>query len=754
VNQGYDTLVRVITSSAPPAHRAGRQRLTALLGALVLVLTAVTALVTTPTVARADSALPCDIYAAAGTPCVAAHSSVRALISGYDGPLYQLTRNTDHATHDVGVLSPGGYVDAADHDAFCGVLSCTITKIYDQTSRHNDLTLAPAGTASTFTSHGADASTLAITVAGHKAYGVWITQGSGYRYTGAASGVATNGQPEGVYMVASGTHVGPTCCFDYGNAEAAPHDTHAGHMDAVTVATTCYTAPCSGAGPWVQADLEDGLFQGGDNGGSNLSNSGNASSYVTAMLKNNGTDTFALKGGDAQGGGLTTYWDSHLPAGYAPMHQEGGIILGIGGDNSDYNVGTFFEGVMTAGYPTDAADNAVQANVVSVGYSGQTAVPNSPHSIQSGATATILDHNGATVCYALGADGQIYENYQKVPGGGGWSGWELNLGTGGPFVGAPSVFVDATGHTVVTAIDTAGQVEENYQRAPAAAPWSGWHTYQGSPNPDGVKFIGTPYATTDVHGVNVTYATGSDGTVYETYLNRSTGLWYRWETALYPANAYRSDMVSPPSVFKDSKGALVVTAIDKTGNVMENFQNTPGTAPWSGWHYYNNSALPAGVRFIGTPYATMDGNGVNVTWATGTDGNVYEDFFTRATGLWSGWELNLGRGGPFVSSPSGFKDSAGKMVVTALDSSGNLQETYQENPGGAPWTGWHTYSNSPLPGGVSFVGMPNALKDKNGTNVTYVLGTDGREYENYLLNHTWFGWELALGSPPVYLSAM
>jgi hypothetical protein len=139
-------------------------------------------------------------------------------------------------------------------------------------------------------------------------------------------------------------------------------------MDAVTVATTCYTAPCSGAGPWVQADLEDGLFQGGDNGGSNLSNSGNASSYVTAMLKNNGTDTFALKGGDAQGGGLTTYWDSHLPAGYAPMHQEGGIILGIGGDNSDYNVGTFFEGVMTAGYPSAATDNAVQANVVAAGY--------------------------------------------------------------------------------------------------------------------------------------------------------------------------------------------------------------------------------------------------------------------------------------------------------------------------------------------------------------------------------------------------
>ena len=61
-----------------------------------------------------------------------------------------------------------------------------------------------------------------------------------------------------------------------------------------------------------------------------------------------------------------------------PMHQEGGIILGTGGDNSNRNMGTFFEGVMVSGYPTDAAENAVQANVVSVGYSGETNVPNGP----------------------------------------------------------------------------------------------------------------------------------------------------------------------------------------------------------------------------------------------------------------------------------------------------------------------------------------------------------------------------------------
>ena len=33
------------------------------------------------------SAAPCDIYAAGGTPCVAAHSMTRALYSAYAGPV-------------------------------------------------------------------------------------------------------------------------------------------------------------------------------------------------------------------------------------------------------------------------------------------------------------------------------------------------------------------------------------------------------------------------------------------------------------------------------------------------------------------------------------------------------------------------------------------------------------------------------------------------------------------------------------------
>jgi non-reducing end alpha-L-arabinofuranosidase len=50
------------------------------------------------------------------------------------------------------------------------------------------------------------------------------------------------------------------------------------------------------------------------------------------------------------------------------MKKEGAIILGTGGDNSNSAQGTFYEGVMTTGYPSDATENSVQADIVSAKY--------------------------------------------------------------------------------------------------------------------------------------------------------------------------------------------------------------------------------------------------------------------------------------------------------------------------------------------------------------------------------------------------
>src|ERR1700684_1565806 len=49
---------------------------------------------------------PCDSYAAAGDACVAAHSTTRALYASYNGPLYQVLRQSDGKTLDIGVVQP------------------------------------------------------------------------------------------------------------------------------------------------------------------------------------------------------------------------------------------------------------------------------------------------------------------------------------------------------------------------------------------------------------------------------------------------------------------------------------------------------------------------------------------------------------------------------------------------------------------------------------------------------------------------
>ena len=326
-----------------------------------------------PPARASTSTLPCDVFASGGQTCAAAYSTVRALSAGYSGPLYQVTRQSDGTTSDIGLLSTGGYANAAAQDSFCANTVCTITKIYDQSGNHSDLGLGPAGSSGS-ANIAARADALPVTVNGHKAYGVRITAKVGYRYIPStagspAPGMAVNGQPESMYEVASGTDATDHCCFDFGNMETSATDTGAGHMDALIISTWCGVSPCTGKGPWVQADMENGVYMG--NGSSaNPSNVSENSKFITAVLRNDGQSQFALDGGDATGSSLTSLYSGALPSGYSPMHQEGGIGLGVGGDQSDMAPGAFFEGAIVSGYASNSTIASVQTNIASASYAG------------------------------------------------------------------------------------------------------------------------------------------------------------------------------------------------------------------------------------------------------------------------------------------------------------------------------------------------------------------------------------------------
>jgi len=326
----------------------------------------------------------CDVLAAAGQPCVAAHSTTRVLYTGYTGPLYQVCKGSSVAgpnsctsgmTKDIGTVN--GYADAASQDSFCSGGTCTISIVYDQTPKKNDLKPAPAGGAKNTPDNPASANALPTTLSGHSVYGILIKPGMGYRRL-VANGTATGDEPETEYMVSGQKDLVNGCCFDYGNAETDAHDDGNGTMEAVYLGLGVVWGTGVNGGPWVEADLENGLYAGWENNQDrNIStNTPLKYDFITAVVigdtkdKNGGKGRFALYGGDATTGMLKTMYDGIRPAkpGYVPMLKQGSIILGIGGDNSDGDGGRFYEGVMASGAATAATVNALQANIVAAGY--------------------------------------------------------------------------------------------------------------------------------------------------------------------------------------------------------------------------------------------------------------------------------------------------------------------------------------------------------------------------------------------------
>ncbi len=331
---------------------------------------------------------PCDIYAAAGNPCVAAHSSTRALLAAYNGPLYQVMRQSDGKTLDIGVVKPsegdpGGYADAAAQDAFCANTYCWITILYDQSGKGNHLIQAPRGGTGTPTTMGGFnslpiADMAPVTLMGHKVYGVFIEPGMGLRQND-TKGVAVDDQAEGQYWVVNGHHFNNGCCFDYGNAEIDSRDDGDGTMETTYYGNATAWYYGQAPGPWIMTDQENNLV-GCVNPSPNDKFCKDLPSinwrFVTATADGE-PHHWRSMGGDAQRGELQVMFDGpriiNDRNSYDPMRKQGAILLGNGGDNSNGSQGTFYEGAITAPgtFPTKETNQKVQANIVAARYDVQ-----------------------------------------------------------------------------------------------------------------------------------------------------------------------------------------------------------------------------------------------------------------------------------------------------------------------------------------------------------------------------------------------
>jgi hypothetical protein len=332
---------------------------------------------------------PCDIYAAAGTSCGAAYSTIRSLSKTYTGPLYQVRSGSSSMnTGSGGMLkdipqTADGFADTSVQDAFCSGTTCTIATLYDQSGNGNNLKNGPAGSSNGGSHAGmADYESSAtkgmLMVGGHKVYALYMNQYEGYRtpLNVKAKNVPMGNTAQGIYELADGTHTGTQCCWDFGSVSPDPNVY-------VTMNTlffgTAFWGNGAGSGPWFMGDFEGGVWAGGSKvgdpgwGGLNDSHPSNPSNpslkvqFAMGVL-HTPVGKYALRMADIKTAtDLTTAYDGNIPAGKT-WGNAGGIALGIGGDNSNNSWGTFYEGALTNGSPSDATDLAVMQNVQAAGY--------------------------------------------------------------------------------------------------------------------------------------------------------------------------------------------------------------------------------------------------------------------------------------------------------------------------------------------------------------------------------------------------
>lgn len=355
--------------------------------ALLPIAVATVALATSESQKLARPEGPCDIYDASGAPCVAAHSTTRALYASYNGPLYQVVRASDGKTLDIGVVQPsendgGGYADAEAQDDFCANTTCWISIIYDQSGKENHLVQAPHGGFKGPAMGGFNNIPIAdmapVTLMGHKVYGAYFIPGMGLRWND-AKGTAVDDQSEGQYWVINGHHYNTGCCFDYGNAETDSRDDGDGTMETTYYGNQPSWYRGSGPGPWIMTDQENNLV-GCVNPDPNDKECKDLPTvnwrFVTATADGE-PHHWRSMGGDAQKGELIVMYDGKRiqndRSSYDPMRKQGAILLANGGDNSNGSSGTFYEGAMTAAgtFPSVETNQAIQANVVAAGYNVQ-----------------------------------------------------------------------------------------------------------------------------------------------------------------------------------------------------------------------------------------------------------------------------------------------------------------------------------------------------------------------------------------------
>jgi hypothetical protein len=268
-----------------------------------------------------------------------------------------------------------------------------VAQLYDQSGRNNHLPVAKGGRSDGGGFAALDDfetvmdSRAAITVGGRSVYSLFMQARQGYRIARAGAGMPLRQEAQGIYWLVDGTRAGRPCCWDFGNVTPDPKSY--AEMNTLFFGEA-FWGRGNGSYPWFGADFEAGVWMGGSRAGdpgwgelsasmaqrppnpNNPSMSGVKHALGFLKTDSNADNTYALRMANIATATTvqTAYRGAYPKLSYAGhgTDNKGAIVLGVGGDNSNNSFGTFYEGAIVRGFPSDATELAVMQDIQAVGY--------------------------------------------------------------------------------------------------------------------------------------------------------------------------------------------------------------------------------------------------------------------------------------------------------------------------------------------------------------------------------------------------
>ncbi|MGV9706685.1 TIGR03767 family metallophosphoesterase [Streptomyces sp. NPDC003483] len=299
-----------------------------------------------------------------------------------------------------------------------------------------------------------------------------------------------------------------------------------------------------------------------------------------------------------------------------------------------------------------------------------------PHPLGS-PIAAARNKDGRLELFGTDAQGNLWNTSRQATTGGGLAPWtKLAAGPGWQSVTAAG---HQDGRVEVFAIDQNGSVTRRAQTSPGST------TYTAAQQFDSAFTSAT--AVQDQWGGMQVYATRADNTIrhrWQDFLNDDTASngWFTPWTQL-------GGTAIQLAVETGSDGRAVLVAIKEDGLLVQRRMNVANAQTESEW----GGVLPLDGILDSVDLArNLDGR--LALFGTNPDGMLWRRFETApAAGTWQGWSqmpTQLGTTTLRMRHVCAERNGSGRIELFAVDSTGTLYHSTQNDPSGTTWSAWES----------------------------------------------------------------